>query len=89
MRTRLKNQINVLLDRLHIPLPFVTEIIGKRGTDYMRRLNRPAADGELLRENLPLLDVLTHVVNYCKGRKSDYRFLIQALPQAKGVAKRV
>ena len=52
MRTRLKNRIHVLLDRLHIPLPSVTDLFGKRGTDYMRRLNLPGVDGEILRENL-------------------------------------
>jgi hypothetical protein len=35
------------------------------------------------------MDALTHVGNYCKGRKSDYRFLILALAQAKGLPKRV
>jgi hypothetical protein len=35
------------------------------------------------------VDALNYVGNYCKGRKSDYRFLILALAQAKGLPKRV
>jgi hypothetical protein len=35
------------------------------------------------------MDALTHVGNYCKSRKSDYRFLIRAFAQAKGLPKRV
>jgi hypothetical protein len=35
------------------------------------------------------VDALNHVGNYCKRRKSDYRFLILALAQAKGLPKRV
>ena len=30
------------------------------------------------------MDALNHVGNYCKGRKSDYRFLIRAFAQARG-----
>jgi hypothetical protein len=35
------------------------------------------------------MDVLSHVENYCEGRKSDYRFLILGLAQAKGLPKGV
>jgi len=62
MRTRLKNRIHVLSDRLHIPLPSVTDLFGKRGTDYMRRLNLPGVDGEILRENLTLLEILNTLI---------------------------
>jgi hypothetical protein len=34
-------------------------------------------------------DALNYVGNYCKGRKSDYKFLILALAQAKGLGRRV
>ena len=30
------------------------------------------------------MDVLNHAGNYCKGRESDYRFLIRAFAQARG-----
>lgn len=62
MRTRLKNRIHVLLDRLHIPLPSVTDIFGKRGTNYLRKLNLPGVDGEILRENLQLLETLNSLI---------------------------
>jgi len=62
MRTRLKNRIHVLLDRLHVPLPSVTDIFGKRGTDYLRKLNLPGVDGEILRENLQLLEVFNTLI---------------------------
>ena len=62
MRTRLKNRIHVLLDRLHIPLPSVSDIFGKRGTDYLRKLNLPGVDGEILRENLQLLEAFNKLI---------------------------
>jgi transposase len=62
MRTRLKNRIHVLLDRLHVPLPSVTDIFGKRGTDYLRKLNLPGVDGEILRENLQLLEAFNTLI---------------------------
>lgn len=54
MRTRLKNRIHVLLDRCHVPPP-VTDMFGKGGTAYLKKLNLSGIDGEILRENLELL----------------------------------
>lgn len=62
MRTRLKNRIHVLLDRLHISLPSVTDLFGKRGTDYLRKLSLPGVDGEILRENLQLLEAFNTLI---------------------------
>src|SRR5512147_2138666 len=62
MRARLKNRIHVLLDRLHIPLPSVTDIFGKRGTDYLKKLKLLGVDGEILREDLELLEVLNRLI---------------------------
>jgi transposase len=62
MRTRLKNRIHVLLDRLHIPLPSVTDLFGKRGTDYLSKLTLAGVDGEILRENLQLLEALNTLI---------------------------
>jgi transposase len=62
MRARLKNRIHVLLDRLHIPLPSVTDIFSKRGINYMRKLDLRGVDGEILRENLQLLETLTTLI---------------------------
>lgn len=55
MRTGLKNRIHVLLDRLHVPLPSVTDILDRRGTDYLRKLTLPGVEGEILKGNLQLL----------------------------------
>lgn len=57
MRTRLKNRIHVLLDRLHIATPSVTDIFGRRGIDYLNGLKLEGVDAEILRENLELLKV--------------------------------
>ncbi len=62
MRTRLKNRIHVLLDRLHIPLPSVTDIFGKRGTEYLKKLNLRGVDGEILKENLKLLETFNQLI---------------------------
>lgn len=62
MRTRLKNRIHVLLDRLHIPMPSVTDIFGKRGTDYLNGLRLSGVDGEILRENLALLGTFNTLI---------------------------
>jgi transposase len=72
MWTRLKNRIHVLLDRLHIPLPSVTDIFGKRGTNYLRRLNLPGVDGEILRENLQLLETLNTLIKEAEGEIESF-----------------
>lgn len=67
MRTRLKNRFHVLLDRLHIPMPSVTDIFGKRGTDYLKGLKLEGIDGEILRENLELLKVYNELIKEAEG----------------------
>ena len=62
MRTTLKNRIHVLLDRLHIPMPVVTDLFGKKGTNYLKGLNLPGIDGEILREDLKLLEILNGLI---------------------------
>jgi transposase len=66
-RTRVKNRIHVLLDRLHIPLPSVTDLFGKRGTDYLKKLKVPGVDGEILREDLKLLEALNELIQEAEG----------------------
>lgn len=80
MRTRLKNRIHVLLDRLHIPLPSVTDLFGKRGTDYLRRLNLPGVDGEILKENLQLLETFHQLI---KGAEREIESLLGGDPRVK------
>ena len=62
MRTRLKNRIHVLLDRRHVPPPPVTDIFGKQGTAYLRKLNLSGVDGEILRANLELLKMFDTLI---------------------------
>jgi transposase len=62
MRTRLKNRIHVLLDRRHVPPPPVTDVFGKGGIAYLRKLRLPGIDGEILRENLKLLETFDTLI---------------------------
>jgi transposase len=62
MRTRLKNRIHVLLDRRHIPLPPITDVFGKRGNAYLKKLSLPGVDGVILRENLDLLEIFDTLI---------------------------
>ncbi len=80
MRTRLKNRIHVLLDRLHIPLPSVTDVFGKRGTEYLRKLNLPGVDGEILREDLDLLETFNRLI---KEAEREIAFLMGEDPRVK------
>lgn len=66
-RTRLKNRIHVLLDRLHCPMPAVTDLFGKRGMAYLRGLPLDGVDAELLREDLDLLSVLNRLIREAEG----------------------
>lgn len=71
-RTRLKNRIHVFLDRFHVPLPSVTDLFGKRGTDYLRKLKLGGIDGEILREDLELLDVLNQLIRDAEGKLRQF-----------------
>jgi transposase len=79
-RTRLKNRIHVLLDRLHVPLPAVTDLFGKRGTEYLRKLTLPEINGEILREDLELLDVLNQLI---RDSERELHQLAQSDPRVK------
>ncbi len=62
MRTRLKNRIHVLLDRLHLPRPAVTDLFGKRGQDYLGGLKLEGVNAVMLRQDLALLSVLSQLI---------------------------
>jgi len=68
------------LDRLHIPFLSVTDIFGKRGTTYLRKLNLPGVDGEILREDLELLEVFNKLV---KEAEQEIASLLGDDPQVK------
>jgi transposase len=78
MRTRVKNRIHVLLDRLHIPMPAVSDLFGKRGTQYLKKLVLPEIDGTILRQDLELLDLLNKLLQEAE-REIDK--LLQADPR--------
>lgn len=86
MRTRVKNRIHVLVDRLHLPLPRVSDLFGKRGTQYLKALQLEGIDGELLREDLALLDQLNGLLRDAEAQiktvlGEDRRvYLIQGMP---------
>jgi transposase len=80
MRTRLKNRIHVLLDRLHIALPSVSDMFGKRGTAYLRKLNLTGVDGEILREDLDLLEVFNCLI---KEAEKEIAKLMEEDPRVK------
>lgn len=67
LRTMVKNRIQVLLDRLHLPKPAVTDLFGKAGTNYLRKLLIDGPDGKLLSEDLELLELLNRLIRETEG----------------------
>ncbi len=80
MRTRLKNRIHALIDRQHIPLPPVSDIFGRQGTEYLKKIKLPAVDGVILKENLALLD---HFNDLVKEAEHEIQHLIGKDPRVK------
>ncbi len=78
MRTRLKNRIHVLLDRRHIALPAISDIFGRQGTEYLKKVNLPGVDGLILKENLALLD---HFNDLIKEAEREIQRLIGSDPR--------
>lgn len=62
MRTMVKNRVQALLARHHVPPPAVSDLFGKRGRDYLSKLELEGAAQELLRQDLELLKTLTEEV---------------------------
>jgi transposase len=57
LRTMLKNRIHALLDRHHVVPPPVSDLFGKRGRDYLSKVELAGPAEELLRQDLRLLEV--------------------------------
>jgi transposase len=57
-RTMLKNRLHALLDRHHIVAPPASDVFGKRGRDYLSKVELPGPAHQLLRQNLRLLEIL-------------------------------
>lgn len=80
MRTRLKNRIHILLDRRHVPLPPLSDIFGRQGTEYLKKVKLPDIDGIILKENLALLDHFNELV---KETEREIQRLIGNDPRVK------
>jgi transposase len=83
MRTRVKNRIHVLFDPLHLLLPAGSDIFGKRGTQYLGKLQLPGIDAEILRQDLDLLELLNNLLKVAeKGIEGllGHGLRIQLLP---------
>ena len=60
LRTALRNRIHALLDRQRgLELPQCSDIFGARGLKFLRALQLPAPDGDLLQEQMALHDLIT------------------------------
>jgi hypothetical protein len=64
VRTMVKNRIHALLDRHHVPAPAVSDMFGKRGRDYLAKVELPVGAQELLRQDLVLLEALSREVRH-------------------------
>ena len=62
LRTMVKNRIHALLDRHHVVPPPVSDLFGKRGRDYLAKVELPGCAQELLRQDLRLLQMLSSEV---------------------------
>src|SRR6266508_5640634 len=58
LRTMLKNRIHAHLDRHHVVPPPVSDLFGKRGRDYLSKVELPAPAQQLLRQQRRLLETL-------------------------------
>lgn len=58
LQTMLKNRIRALLVQHVVEQPKVSDLFGKSAQDWLRKTKLPESDGQLLQENLGLLDFL-------------------------------
>lgn len=58
LQTMTKNRIHQLIDRNHVKRPKVKNIFGVAGRTFLKGLNLPLIDQELLKDHLRLLDTL-------------------------------
>ena len=69
LRTMLKNRIHALADRHHLETEKFSDLFGKGGRAFLQEAARllPAPDGELLRQDLELLDQLRAHIRATEG----------------------
>ena len=58
VQTMLKNRLMALLAQHSVQRPEVSDLYGKSGLEWLRGLELPEPDGEILREDLALLEVV-------------------------------
>lgn len=58
VRTMLKNRIHALLDRHHVVPPPASDMFGKRGRNYLSKVELAGCAQDLLRQDLRLLELL-------------------------------
>ena len=61
MRVEVKNQIHTLLDKYDLPHEY-TDLFGKEGLEWLRNLNVPATDNQILKSNLQILETLNEQI---------------------------
>jgi len=57
MRTEIKNRIHALLDKHDLSYEY-TDLFGKEGLEWLRSLNLPSIDQQILQSNLQILETL-------------------------------
>ena len=55
-QTRVKNRIHNILDRNHVPTPPIKNIFGKEGASWLRKVELPEIDANVLKSHLDLLE---------------------------------
>lgn len=67
VQTMVKNRIQALLSQHTVEFPDVSDLYGKAGMAWLRALQLPAPDGQLLREDLTLLEMLRARITATEG----------------------
>ena len=86
VRTQFKNRIHALLDRYRVSLPSFSDLFGRNGLSYLRRLKLPYPGDFLLAQDLSLLEALDLCIKEAEGEvrallSGDERFEIaRSLP---------
>jgi hypothetical protein len=57
MRTEIKNRTHAILDKHDLPYDY-TDLFGKQGTEWLRNLQLPTPDHQILQSNLQILETL-------------------------------
>ena len=61
MRVEIKNRVHALLDKHELSYTY-TDLFGKQGLEWLRSLQLPTTDQEILRSSLQVVDTLTEQI---------------------------